>query len=45
MKGAVAAVSKGTAALFLSRDTRLPMLYFVKPVGFRVFPGESEDFG
>ena len=42
MKGAVAAVSKGTAALFY---TRLPMLYFVKPVGFRVFPGESEDFG
>ena len=41
MKGAVAAVSKGTAAHFFEArsapDTRLPMLYFLKPVGFRVF--------
>jgi hypothetical protein len=45
MKGAVAAVSKGTAALFFapakrgrfSPDSRLPMLYFVKPIGFKVF--------
>jgi len=59
MKGAVAAASKGAAALFcwrdvgadepacriavllvqlhFSPDTRSPMLYFVKPIGFTVF--------
>ena len=35
MKGAVAAVSKGAAALFWLGAG--PLLYFLKPVGFKVF--------